>query len=388
MKKSDYAKLYTLRSDGRYQGYWKDELGIRHALCDRDPEALHRKLEAKKNPPAPTFKDAADRWEVEHVEQLARSTQATYRAPLAAVVDRLGSRPVAEITAGDINRILLEEKQRGYSYKHCAATKSICKMIFDYAIVQGWITVNPTAAVTVPRGMQKGKILAPEAEIEKIICANFDKPFGDFAAVLYYAGLRTEEAAALQWGDVDNPPGFLSISRAADLMGTPRIKDTKTEAGAREVPIMAQLRPFLTPPPGAKPTDLIFHDGAGKLLSRGKIATLWLSWCKAAGLAEQRTYTERHRGKKTCTRTEWRPLVKKHQLRHGFAVAMLEAGVDELTTQTWIGHKDASTTHEIYMNLRKKHAEEQLKKLQQHFNGGTASAGSGDGSDTPPVGNT
>ena len=100
MKKSDYAKLYTLRSDGRYQGCYYDDLGNRHFVCDRDPEALHKKIEAKKKPPAPTFKDAADRWEVEHVEQLARSTQATYNAPLAAAVERMGSRESSEKSEG------------------------------------------------------------------------------------------------------------------------------------------------------------------------------------------------------------------------------------------------------------------------------------------------
>ena len=43
MRKSKFADLYTLRSDGRFQGYYRDAEGKRHTVCDRDPEQLHRK---------------------------------------------------------------------------------------------------------------------------------------------------------------------------------------------------------------------------------------------------------------------------------------------------------------------------------------------------------
>lgn len=367
MRKSDYAKLYTKRADGRYQGYYRDEFGVRHTVCDKDPEALYWKIEDKKSPPPPTFRMTAEAWEVEHVEKLERSSQATYRAPLRQAIETLGDKPVAEITAADIDRVLLQEKAEGYSYKHAALTKSIYKQVLDYAIIKGYISINPATVVKVPRGMGKGKILAPEDDQEKKICAAFGAPFGDFAAVLYYAGVRTEEAVALQWGDIDRPKGFITVERAADLAGTPQIKDTKTESGERQIPIMPQLRPYIVKPSGAKMTDLIFHDKSGGILTRGKIRSRWVNWCKVAGLAEQRTFTERHRGKKECTRVEWYPLITPHQLRHGFATAMFEAEIDELTTQSWMGHKDISTTHEIYVNLRKKHAQDQIAKLEGHF---------------------
>ena len=43
-KKIDYASMYTRRKDGLYMGYWHDESGKRHAMYDRDPEALYNKL--------------------------------------------------------------------------------------------------------------------------------------------------------------------------------------------------------------------------------------------------------------------------------------------------------------------------------------------------------
>ena len=65
-------------------------------------------------------------------------------------------------------------------------------------------------------------------ELEKIIKDNLDKPFGNFVALLLYTGMRTEEAAALTWGDIGEDE--IHIHSAVDFHGTPKIKEAKTEA--------------------------------------------------------------------------------------------------------------------------------------------------------------
>ena len=363
-KKIDYAALFTLRSDGRYMYRWTDEQKKRHAIYDRDPEKLYAKVQQIGVAPPPTFGEIADAWEDAHVSGLNRGTQQTYKAPLQQLKDELGSRPITEITAADISRIMLKEKEQRYSYKHASNKKSLLKQVLDYAVVQGYIPYNPSPSVTVPRGLKKGRVEAPAEDQQKIITANLDKPFGDFVAVLLYTGMRTEEAVALTWGDVGE--NDISVHAAVDLHGTPVMKETKTDAGERPVPILPQLRPFLQRPAGAKDSDYIFND-KGKLLTRGQISSRWLNWCKAAGLAEQKTYEKRHRGKKECTRTEWRPLITPHQLRHNFATVLYERKVDLLTAKDIMGHKDISTTQKIYTSLRQKHRDEEIKKIADGF---------------------
>ena len=362
-KKIDYASMFIRRKNGLYMGYWRDDTG-RHAIYDRDPEALYFKIQAKEAPPAKTFADVADAWEESHVSGLNRGTQASYRAPLEQLRSELGDRPVAEITPQDVQRIMLQEKAQGYSYKHAAQKKSLMKQIFDSAVASGEIQYNPAASINVPRGMKKGRVEAPEKDQQNIIVENLDKPFGDFVAVLLYAGLRTEEAVALTWGDIDKK--VIRVHAAVDLHGTPIIKEAKTEAGVRVVPLLPQLKPFLKRPKGAKDSDYIFNDG-GKLLTRGQISTRWLTWCKAAGLAEQKVFENRHRGKKECTRTEWRPLITPHQLRHNYATVLFEQDVDELTTQKIMGHKDIATTRRIYTTLRQDHMDAEIKKIAKGF---------------------
>ena len=50
-KKIDYASLFTLRKDGRYQGCYTNETG-RHYVYDCDPERLFYKLQEKSLPPS------------------------------------------------------------------------------------------------------------------------------------------------------------------------------------------------------------------------------------------------------------------------------------------------------------------------------------------------
>lgn len=366
-KKINYASMFTLRKDGRYQGSYTDDTG-RHYVYDRDPEKLWHKLQAavSKSTSVPTFEEVANEWQHEHVEKLERGTQKTYKATIESAIAQSGKMLITEITAGDIDRELKREKQEGLSYKHAATLKSIYKQIFDFAIVRGYISNNPVLSVKVPRGMPRGRREAPEAEIVKAIKAGLSAPFGDFVALLFYTGMRTEEVAALRWDDIDQKQGVISVRRAVDLHGTPIIKEAKTKAGYREIPILPQLKPYIKKPKGAKKSDYVFNDN-GKLLTRGQLNSRWLAWCKAVGLAEHKTYENRHRGKKECKRTEWRPLVTPHQLRHNYATVLYEAGVDELTTQDLMGHVDIATTRAIYTSLRKKHKEDEIKKIENAF---------------------
>jgi integrase len=364
-KKIDYASMYTLRADGRYMGYWHDDNG-RHAMYDRDPERLHEKICAKEASHIPTFGEMADLWETTHVSELSRGTQKTYKSPLNDLRDEFGDVPIHDVAASDINRLMLEEKSKGYSYKHAALKKSVAKQILDYAVINKVIPYNPITGMRVPSGLKKGHVESPEEDDIRSIIANLDKPFGDFVAVLLYTGMRTEKAVALTWGDIDEKKKQIHVHCAVDLHGTPMIKEAKTEAGEREVPLLNPLTPFLQRPRTAKDGDYIFH-AEGKLLTRSQISSRWLNWCKAAGFAEQKTYEKRHRGKKECVRTEWRPTITPHQLRHHYATVLFEQEVDELTAKDVMGHKDIETTRKIYTSLRKKHRATEIAKIEKGF---------------------
>ena len=368
--KIDYAKLFTLRSDGRYQGYWHELVrgeptGKRHTICDKDPKRLFERIMEKETPKPVLFRNVAEKWWEDHVERdLVRGSQKAYYAPFNFVLSEIGDLPICDVDASEVNRVLLLEKLHGKSKKHASTVRSIIKQVFDYAIINKLVSINPVTFVGVPPGLKQEKREAPEEDLIVKIQAHLDKPFGNFVALLLYTGLRTEEAVALTWGDVKKD--CILVKDAVELHGKPVLKDTKTEAGFRKVPLIEPLKPFLKRPADAEDDDYIFAND-GELLSRGRIRTLWLNWCKDAGLAYQTVSENRHRGKRKCTRTEWHPMVTPHQLRHNFATVLYEAHVDELATKTIMGHKDIQTTRKIYTSVRSKHLNREIAKIADGF---------------------
>ncbi len=367
----NYSKLFTKRKDGRYQGHWVDADGVRHTVGGTDPKALYEKIQALQAPKAVTFREVAEDWEEAHVRKLERGTQSTYKAPIEAAINDLGDMPVKDITPADIDAIMLREKAQGYSYKHAALQKSIISQILDHAILMNKLTINPASSVKVPRGMPKGRVHAPTKTQTNEVEKHFKDPNGLFAAMLYYTGMRTEEVVALEWSDIYDDT--IHVYKAVDLHGTPLIKDTKTENGIREIPIVDNLAEIINAIPASQKKGLIFNRN-GKLLTRSMITTMWKNWCIGAGLATQVVKEGRHRGDKECSRTEWKVAINPHQFRHNFATVLFEAEVDELTFQHLLGHADATFSHAVYTSLREEHLKKQTAKLNQAFGGAASGA--------------
>lgn len=56
-----------------------------------------------------------------------------------------------------------------------------------------------------------------------------------------------------------------------------------------------------------------------------------------------------------------------HQLRHGTATLLYEAGVDVYTARKILGHAKVETTLSIYTELRDKHEKKSINKLDEYL---------------------
>ena len=344
-KSINYASMFSLRKDGRYQGSYTDETG-RHYVYDRDPERLWHKLQEAMNQEEheTTLRDIADSWEQVHREEIEQRTWNNYRPHLAEIICRHGDKPITEVGALDVSNHLTAAKAMGYSATVVNTIRSLYRMIFDHAICGGYAQYNPVTSVRLPKGLKKGKRSAPGDDIVKTICNNTDAPFGFFPFFLLCTGLRKSEALALTWDDVDLQNGQISVTKSIDYTvgASPKIKPPKTESGTRVVPILSILKPHLQERKASSQSNYIFPQpsssrggkGGGMMTLRGYEGA-WHKYCEAVGLIEN--------GK---------PSITAHNLRHGTATMMFEAGVDELTAQKILGHSRIEITREIYTDLR------------------------------------
>ena len=344
MPKINYASMFTLRKDGRYQVKYTDESGV-HYLYDRNPELLYYKLQAAKagKPEAvTTFADMLDSWEREHREEIGERTWRNYRPHVAEMKEQYGKIPIERLESVDIVNDLARAKKKGWSATVVNTRKSIFRMICDHAIIKGKLRYNPAVSVRLPKGLKRGKRTAPTQEQMELILNSVHAPFGLFPFLLLCTGMRKSEALALTWDDIDLEQKTISVTKSIDYAGTPKYKPPKTEAGIRTIPILEPLLSTLKEEKKNSKSSLLFPQPTtnrggegGGLMSEKAYENAWEKYCRATGLTG----------------------ITAHNLRHGTATLMFEFGVDELTTQKILGHSRIEITREIYTDLREEKAQ-------------------------------
>ena len=358
-KRTNYANLFTLRKDGRYQTSYVDDKG-RHYIYDRDPEKLWEKLQALQEKKETTFADVANLWELEHREEITVRTWSNYAPHYSAIIHKHGKKSFSSVTALDVVNHLSQAKSEGYSATVVNSIRSLYRMIFDYAVVHGYAAYNPVSSIKLPRGLHRGKRIAPTDEQISIICANVDKPFGLFPFFLLCTGVRKSEALALNWDDINFIRREINISKSLDYTNgaKPKIKAPKTEAGIRIIPIVDVLYEQLQKAYAQRTYNLVFpstpsnKSKGGELMPERAYEGAWLRYCRSVGLIN----------------SAGKPSITAHNLRHGTATLLFEAGVDELTTQKILGHSRIEITREIYTDLRLAKAKESFSKFNSKMN--------------------
>ncbi len=362
-KKIDYASMFTLRKDGRYQGYYTDKDGKRHAVCDKDPEQLFHKLQAKKiddTPEVITFGFVLDKWEKEHREEIEVRTWKNYEPHVRYLRDKYGKYPLDSVIGIDVQKELEIAQKQGRSRTVVNTIRSIFNMVFDHAIRHDYIRYNPAQSVRLPKGLKAGKRKGLTDDEMITICQNIDVPFGLFPFFLLCTGVRKSEALALTWShDIDFKNEEIQIQKSRDTtFGTPSLKSPKTEAGYRTIPMIPVLVEPLKWAYKNRINDLVFPappstrggPGGGMIKDR-QYEGLWDRYCKSAGFWDGDSHT-----------------VTAHRIRHATATLMFETGVDEKTAQKVLGHSHIEVTREIYTELR----EQQQGKSMDRFNAGMA----------------
>lgn len=348
-KKINYAAMFTLRKDGRYTASYTDGTG-RHYLYNKDPEKLYHKLQQAQLPKEDrplTFGDIASMWEGQHREEITHRTWVNYEPHYKDILTRHRNKSIEDVTAMDVINHLTAAKAKGYSATVVNSIRSIYRMIFDYAVANDYFPYNPVNSVRLPKGLKRGKRVAPNDDQIKKIFANLDQPFGLFPVFLLCTGLRKSEALALTWNDVDLKNKEISVTKSLDytIGARPTIKAPKTEAGVRTVPIIDLLHDLLQDAKKRSASEYVFPaPGSNRSGTGGGIMTLrgyegaWQRYCEAAGFIGP----------------DNKPTITAHNLRHGTATLMFELGVDELTAQRILGHSRVEITREIYTDLRAK----------------------------------
>ena len=357
------------RADGLYQlTVMVEERGIRKRKyfygktqqeAKRKMMAYQEALEAGRS-----FSEVASEWQDTHWPDIAAGTQTCYAPALKRALSAFSDTPVKQVTPLDIRRTLEQMAAQGYAHHSVVVYLSVLTQIFDHAITMQDITENPTASIRVPKGLKTAQRECPSEESLSLIRQHVDDPFGLFAYLLLYTGLRRGELLALQWRDIDLGNRSISVRKSVTYAATgnrPEIKSPKTEAGEREVILLDRLAVKLFPLQG-KPEEYLF--GGAQPLTQSEFRTRWRKYCLDAGLWEW-AETTRRQGRKKVKVLVKEPSITPHQLRHAYATLCYEMGVEPKDAQQLLGHSKLEVTMDTYTHIRRKRRSAVADKLNK-----------------------
>jgi len=333
IKRSDgrYQQAITVTSpDGRRRQkyfYGKTKSEVLRKIADYEEE-----LET-----GPLYKTVLNEWWNQHEPTLALNTLRGYRPAVARAKSAFGEKPIREIRPIDIARYLSRFCSEYHASAKTAHTqRDILCMSFRYAVSAGYIDTNPASEIEVPKNLPKSRREIASDEDIKTVKASTGLPFGMYAYMLLYTGMRRSELTALTWEDIDMANRTITVNKSVTQNGNdPVLKLPKTEAGIRVLPILDKLYEKLTPG-----TGLVFPNPDGKLMNYGQVEGSWRHYCRSAGIS--------------CT---------PHQLRHAYATMLFEADVPESDAQELLGHANIQTTKDVYTHIRESHAKKVRESL-------------------------
>lgn len=335
---------YTRRADGRYVKAVVDRRTGKkiYFYGKTERELTHKLLEyTERAECGRTFAEVADEWWGEAYEIISPTSVRGYRVAKERAVEEFGDSYIKDITARDITAFLRRLAAKDLAKSTVKNHKIIINRIFNYAVREGDVKYTPTQGVEIPRGLKQKRRTSATVEDEATIKRTANIWIMPYMALM--TGLRKGELLALQWKDIDFENNIITVTKSLYYEGSAHIKTPKTESGNRIVPLLAPLKEELAPKIGA-PENFILSDDGKKPLSQKRFRTLLKHYSEATGI--------------TST---------MHQLRKSFATVAVKAGVPPKTLQAILGHKNISTTLDIYTEVRKESIDSAAEILNLEF---------------------
>lgn len=288
-----------------------------------------------------TFEAVAHAWWNEIEPTLAPNSLRNYSPAYERAVAQFGSMDVSTVTAKDVERYI-NQFAKTRAKKTVITQRQIIRQILNKAQREGYIMYNPADAVLLPKNLPQKKRHAPSADQIEKIKAGVTADFGLFAFLIYYTGCRRGEALALRYEDIDRTAKRIRIEKSVYYVGAqPKIKTPKTDAGSRTVPLLSALAAAL---PDKNHGYIFSNDGGKSPMMDNRVTKAYAAYQAATGVT-----------------------VSPHEIRHGYATALHEAGVDYKTAQQLLGHAQLSTTMDIYTDVLDDTLDEAATKMDGAF---------------------
>ena len=366
--------LIRQRADGRWEGRYvvgyddhgypktKAVFGKSKRECTEKLAALKAQLggiPSDKLRPEMRFADWLDYWYETHCKPNIRtSTQSGYEDRIRLhIKPELGEIPLNRLTQNDLQQFYARLKKSGRKtraeyygeglsdrmVRMCHAT---CRSALQRAVQDGLIRTNPAEDCKLPPKKAREMQVLARDELQRFLIQAQAEGYYELFLLDLATGLRRGELLALQWDDLDFETGILTISKQVSLVrGKIVMSVPKTKSSIRKLvlpPAVVQvLREY-----------------------RESVHSRWMFPSPVKEDSPLDPAAVRKRLQTILERAECKRL-RFHDLRHTFATASLEHGMDIKTLSTIIGHVSSTTTLNTYTHVTDAMRQNAADKIDQ-----------------------
>lgn len=310
---------------------------------------------------ATTVNDWIARW------QEAYSVNVSDYAPYINRLKKdLGKKPIRNVSEADLVQSL--SAYAGMSSSSALKYRMILKQIFHKAKKNRLIPEDPAEDLPLPDDVTTGthRALAPW-ESECILNNWSVYHAGRWAMLMLLCGLRRGEMVALDWDAIDLESRKLTVKASASMRGSvTTVKDrTKTKAGVRILPICEPLYQMLVQVPPEERTGPVCRSAKGERITQSSVDRCWKTYCNMMTRILNGEEPDQRGRRRDCAGDKYRSSSDDdggerivfsclpHDLRHTYATALYDAGVDIKSAQYYLGHDDVNMTINLYTHLSK-----------------------------------
>ena len=224
----------------------------------------------------------------------------------------LGHIKVRDLKPYYLQDIINQMAQKGFATSSMKKVKQAAAQIVEIAYEHDIVPRNVFAKVKVPSIEPNERRALTEEEKELLTRTWQGHRMGLGAMIMLYCGLRRGEMLALRWEDIDFHKKCITVNKSVTVHhNRTAIKEPKSKAGMRQVPIPNRLLEMLEAAP--KENALICPSAEGKIMSDTAYRRGWYSYLHYLNLqAGGHAYTPGH------PKVQVIDNITAHMLRHPY----------------------------------------------------------------------
>jgi integrase len=330
-------------STGKYRQQWVSVKGTKKDAEKKLAELLHQMdlgipIETRRC----TVREYLERWltDVVAVRNRPRTVEAYDTITRRHLLPTLGTLQLTKLQASDVERMEAALLASGLSRNTVRHVHVVLAKALKDAMRKGLLHLNVCHAVE-PPSIGRYEVRVPDAEaIARILRLATETPYGPVLHFIAYTGVRSGEALALKWENLDLERGVASIVATLQRIrgGGLVLLPPKSAAGKRGIALDEatvsvlrehrgrQLLRQVELAGGYEQQGLVFPGPLGQPLDPSAVTRAWEKLTRRAGFTGLRL----------------------HDLRHGHAAGLIKAGVHPRVVQDRLGHASAAFTMQVY----------------------------------------